>query len=285
MKDIQKWCIPYLNPIKTERQVLRMKKALALALMALILVCAAAFAEEDEFELPEEALEFNNVWVNGEIRIDAYPEDGGFVLEVSEWKDFEAMTGYIWEYKAVYQEEDDTLVTVSALKWPARIVDGEFIAEAVPEYEDGEAAFFIDEDGELMWEDKIDHTADGMGFKPIGRFEGIWPGVNSTAEIIWSDDHYTIYLSVQNEEGKTESYMYTGFYSPETNTLEAYGTCDVITYVDNVETERQEIVDDVKALFYMNADHNLEWSNEMPGGVPGATFDNPNNLMPEDSNG
>ena len=85
-----------------------MKKTLALALMALILLCSVAFAEE--VELPEEALEFNNVWVNGEIRIDAYPEDGGFVLEVSEWKDFEAMTGYIWEYKAVYQEEDDTLV-------------------------------------------------------------------------------------------------------------------------------------------------------------------------------
>ncbi len=251
-----------------------MKKLFALLLAACLLLSVSALAEEETTELPEEAMAFENVWVAGDYHIHAYTEGEGFVLEVTSL-DLDGKA-YIWEYKAVYDTEEKALHSVVALKWDATFEDGEFVEGEHSLYDDGEATFALNEAGKLIWKDLKENAGDGLEFEAIGPYEGIWPGVNASAEILWADDHYTVYVSVQNDEGKTESYAYNAFYMPETGTLEASGTCDVVTYVNNEETAREEITDNVEATLSINENYCLVWENRMPGGVAEAVFDNPN---------
>ena len=257
-----------------------MKKSVALILfLILALSVLSAFAETD---LSETAKAFDNVWVGEGYHLDAYSEEGRFIIEIERCEDVGAGMGFVWEYKANLQ--DSELRTVSALKWPATFENDEVLEGERPIYDDGEAVFTLDEQGRLVWNDMREHVADGLTFTAIGRFEGTWPGVNATADMTWADDHYTIYLDVPNEKGQVESYLYNGTYNRERDTLEAIGTCDVITYVNNEETGRVTGEDTVEAVFTVNEQHRLVWENQWPEGVPGFVFDNPYDMMP-DSNG
>lgn len=257
-----------------------MKKNVILVLfLVFILVLSAAFAESDLSKM-EKA--FDNVWVGNDYHLDVYTEEGGFVIEVAKQEDLINGAGFVWEYKA--NLTDNELRTVSALKWPATFQNGEVLEGERPVYDDGEAIFTLNEQGLLVWNDLKEHVADGLTFMPIGRFEGIWPGVHASAELMWADDHYTIYVDVPNEAGQVESYMYNGFYNREKNVLEALGTCDVITYVNNEETERVTGEESVEAVFSINKDYRLVWENHRPGGVPSFVFDNPYDVL-DDSNG
>ncbi len=257
-----------------------MKKVFVSVMVLIIaLAVSAAFAESD---LPDSAKAFDNVWVGSGYHLDVYTEEGGFIIEVEKYEDIDTNTGYIWEYKADLQENQ--LKTVSALKWPATFENGEVLEGDRPFYDDGEAVFSLNDQGNLVWNDCKEHVADGLTFEPIGRFEGTWPGINASAEVMWADDHYTIYVDVPNGENQVESYIYNGTYNRDKNVLEAVGTCDVITYVENEETDRVTGEDSVEAVFSINEQFRLVWENHRPGGVPSFVFDNPYDML-SDSNG
>ncbi len=260
------------------------KKALTI-LLALSLLCGIALADETDG-----AKKFDNVWVSSEdIRIDVYAEEGGHIIEVQQITNYEEGTGFIWLIHGTYVPDEDLIRAVSAQKWDAHLQDGELIEGEKLIYEDNEntGTFTIDENGKLAWYDSKEDIAAGMEFTAIGRYEGIWPGTNSSAEIMWSDDFYAVYVSVRNEQGQMENYMYNAFYNPEDGRLEASGTCDVVTYDEmNNETGREEINEDVEAVLYIDDNQDLVWENKAPRGVKTMTFQNQfNSSVAPESNG
>ena len=262
-----------------------MKRAFFLLLvLVIILAPCAAPAESGFFPVPEAARPFDNVWVNGNYHLNVYAQDGGFIIEVEKNEHPDKGEGFIWEYLSNYQEKDNTLVTFSALKWPAAFADGNAQEGEIPVYVDGAAVFSLNDKGQLLWNDMKEHEADGIVFDAIGRFEGIWPGTGSSAELLWADDHYTAYVDVQNDKGEVESYLYNAVYNRDKNILEAMGTCDIITYVNNEEVSRIHGEDACLATFSINEEHRLVWENQRSGGVPRYVFQNQNET-PADSNG
>jgi len=256
------------------------KKKFWLALfLVFTLTVFAAFAETEQ---TDQGKAFDDVWVGHGYHLDVYSEEGGYIVEVEKLDNEKTGEGFIWEYKL--NLVGDKLVSVGALKWPAKFENDEVLEGDKPYYDNGAAEFTINEQGQLVWDDMREHVADGLTFTPIGRFEGTWPGVNASADITWAEDHYTIYLDVPGEGNKVESYMYNGTYNRENKSLEAVGTCDVITYVDNEETERVTGEESVEAVFTINDQYRLVWENHRPGGVPEYVFDNPYEVL-ADSNG
>jgi hypothetical protein len=257
----------------------------ACVLMAAMLCGTMAMAQGP---YPKDA--FNNVWIAnaGNSRIDAYPEDDGWILEIWQLTDLDNLTGFFWEVKALYNEDKDQLDAVSVTKWNAHIdEDGEIVEDDNGIiYEDmleNTSTFVIGDNNKLTWNDSKEDAGKGLEFEAIGRFEGVWPGVGCNAEILWADDHYTVYVDVVNEEGKTESYDYNGSYNYGTDTLEVYGVCDVITYENNQEVSRVEGTENVTGTLYINENHDLVWENDAEQGVKTYTFQNQYNASEDES--
>ncbi len=252
--------------------------------LALALLLGLALAEETDG-----SVKFDNVWMAEDgTRIDAYAEEGGFIVEITRLTDVDSGKGSVWELHATYIPAEDLLRAAAASKWDASLQDGELVKGDTLQYEDQEnTSTFALKDGKLIWTDSKEDAGAGLAFTPIGRFEGTWAGVNSNADIMWADDHYTVYVSVRNDQGQEESYVYNADLNPETGRLEATGTCDVITYDDhNQETGRQELTEDINAELYLNENHDLVWENTAPQGVKTQTFQSQFKLsLDESSNG
>ncbi len=252
--------------------------------LALALLLGLALSEGTD-----ESAKYDNVWMAEDgTRIDAYGEEGGFIVEISRLTDVDTGKGFIWELHASYIPGEDLLRAVTASKWDASLQDGELVKGDALQYEDTEnTSTFTLKDGKLIWSDSKEDAGAGLTFTPIGRFEGTWPGIDSNADIMWADDHYTVYVSVKNEQGQEENYVYNAYLNPENGHLEATGTCDVITYDDhNQETGRQELTEDITADLYLNENFDLVWENTAPQGVKTQTFQSQFNLsLDETSNG
>ena len=87
-------------------------------------------------------------------------EDGesfvGYTLTIDQVSDD---SGIYWTYRCEYNADDNTLTAIGSKEIPAE--DGEAL-EIV--YDDGEAVFSFDEEGNILWQDKVEHTGDDLMF-------------------------------------------------------------------------------------------------------------------------
>ncbi len=269
-----------------------LRTALAVFLV-LALFCGIGLAESSA-----PGIQFDNIWIAGDFTINAYNKtdengtpdpQGGFTLEIEQIADAIEGTGYIWEVHGLYDASSNMIRAFSVLKWDAYTEDGIVREGSTIFYEDNDnqSTFSLDEDGQLIWYDSKENAGAGLTFVPIGRYEGLWPAVGGGAEILWSDDHYTVYIDIRNDQNQQESYIYTAFYDAATGRLDAFGTCDVITYDDkNQEISRAELNEDINAVLYINDNHDLVWENLAPQGVKTQIFQNQFNAsLADDSNG
>ena len=251
----------------------RTLKVWSALLLVSVFLCGAAFAEGTTGEK-----RFENTWVADNFHIVLYREAGGWIGEIEQLADLDKLTGFIWEVHADYDGSSDTLKAASVLKWDAFMRDGEMIEGDHCLYEDAASGttFAIDADGKLIWNDAKEQAGEGLKFEAIGNFEGKWPGrtEGENAEILWADDHYTVYVDVINDRGEKEAYAYKAYYVPETDSLDASGTCDVITYENGRETGRVELADGINAKLYVNEKYDLVWENTAPQGVKTRSFKN-----------
>ena len=209
-----------------------MKKMFALLLaLCLALAAASALAEEDEFGYyPDENPEskpFVSTWIveNGDWRIEMYGEDGGIkpyiVHKLGDNKED------IWEYATALNPEKTALTAVPfGLHYQQDTVSGNW---DVNYYEDGDAVFTLNENGQLLWNDLKEDAGKGLAFDKIGNFfGGRW--MKGDVEVIfydWYDGEYDIrcYQYGENDAILADAIL-KGVYDPAADTITAEGFFD-----------------------------------------------------------
>ena len=258
---------------------LNMKKTIA-ALIALmmVLVCIAAAAEEKGPDSEATKL-FSSRWVStgGGIRVDIWNNDGIWAVKVDKNYGSE-----IWNYTCVYDEEQNTLVSVESGENTKTVMSlDENNNETGSEIADGaaKASFTLDENGSLVWKDEKEGAGDGVAFGKIGWFENDYYCGNYTMSCFWDVEEpaegeiysgYKVTITLEDETGVTEWY-FPCFYNPETNTLDSlFGTREF----KPADSEAYEIVyEDGEASFSMNEEGCVLWDDKKDNAGEGLVFE------------
>lgn len=209
-----------------------MKKLLGLLLILCLCACAFACAEEEFGYYPDdvpEAKAFLSTWVaeDGEWRIEVYGEDGCLkLMTVHRLGDNKED---IWEYAATVDENDSNALSVEPVGLHYR-QDAVTLDWDETYYEDGNASFTLDADGNLLWKDLKEDAAPNVPFTKIGNFYGgRWMKDGDTEVIFydWYEGQYDIrcYKYGENKEILADAIL-KGDYDPETDTITAEGFFD-----------------------------------------------------------
>lgn len=204
-----------------------MKKLFALILtIFLILNALPAFAEEISFYSDEypEAKAFVSTWVaeDGDWRIEVYDEDGGLKLMIVHVLGDNKLD--VWEYSAALSVDGKALEAVPlGLHFQQDAVTGNW---NVNYYEDGDAAFTLNEAGRLLWDDRKEAAGEGLTFDKIGSFfGGRW--MKGDIEVFfydWYDGEYDIRLYQRGEENEIlKDAILKGNYDAVSDTITATG--------------------------------------------------------------
>ena len=242
-----------------------MKKLLAVLLTLALAICAAADAEENEWtdfaDLHPEARAFDSIWVSddGRVRIDAFCRDDGFEMIIEEMTGADSFNA--WEYLMTYDDENHRLVCDCAgLKSVNRIADGE-VAESHVEYEDGSAAFRLDAEGNLCWEDEKEATFRTAAFRRIGRFPDSYVCERAGLRIRYTgeDLFYSAVLDWADSAFQNWCWFLNGRYDPVTDTLPVEGIKLFYTYLDDASLDPNADMHEtaVKAVFTVSEDRSL----------------------------
>lgn len=177
-------------------------------------------------EAPEAAA-YYSTWVaeNGDWRMEVYDEDGGLKLMIVHQLGDNKED--IWEYAAALNPAKDALTTVPfGLHYRQDTVSGSWDETW---YEDGDAVFTLNDQGNLLWNDLKEDAGKGLEFMKIGNFfGGRW--MKDDIEVIfyaWYDGQYDIRLYRRGENGEIlDNAILKGDYDPAADTIQAEGCFD-----------------------------------------------------------
>ena len=104
------------------------------------------------------------VWACDRAVIRMYWEEEGYRVAV-EWSS-SAWENSVWEYNCHYHADENALVSLPfGIRTDYVYDDAGNIVNANVIYEDGQAKFFLDADGKLIWQDEKENAGDGMRFE------------------------------------------------------------------------------------------------------------------------
>ncbi len=119
-----------------------------------------------EESMPAEAAAYEGVWQCDRATIAMYWEEEGFKVLItwgsSAWEHTE------WEYSCLYHDGNNTVVSMP-FGTRTEIVyneNGELVS-STEVYDDGEAIFSLDEEGNLIWLDEKENAGKGMRFEKL----------------------------------------------------------------------------------------------------------------------
>ena len=204
-----------------------MKKLFTLFLVLCLSIAAAtAFAEgdiHDYLDSHPEAAAYVSTWTakDGDWRIESVDEDGG--IRVSVVHRLGDNREDIWEYSAAMSPNGMLTAVPLGLHYQRDTVSNEW---TVTYYEDGDAEFFINEEGKLIWKDLKEDTGKDLAFISIGSFYGgHW--MKGDIEVIfydWYEGQYDIRLYQRGSDNAIlKDAILKGDYDPGTDTLSATG--------------------------------------------------------------
>lgn len=174
-----------------------------------------------------ESRPYVNTWVaeNGDWRIEVYGEDGGIkpmvVHRLGDNKED------IWEYATALNPDKTALTAVPfGLHYRQDTVTYDWDETY---YEDGDAVFTLNENGQLLWNDLKENAGKGLVFDKIGNFYGgRW--MKGNTEVIfhdWYEGEYDIRCFQYGEnDAILADAILKGVYDPETDTITAEGFFD-----------------------------------------------------------
>ena len=253
-----------------------MKKILGI-LLAVMMLFATACAIADEVPQPEGGKKFESDWaVPGGIIEVYYEEEGYRVFVKIEQPD--ALAGAEFEYSCYYQEETDSLISVSSIRSDYTVdpdTGDEIYADEAQAYEgideEGkETVFTIDGDGFLIWKDGHDDAGAGLKFVNIGQLDGVWKNEEAgvEAEFEWNGladpetFEYTVYVICNTaEDGSFRSDLLTGTFDPASGKLTATGTGTVFTRNASGEYDSADDETEIEAVFSFTEDGKLLYEN------------------------
>lgn len=265
-----------------------MKKWIAvLAAIMMVLLCAAAPAENESETAPNETFSplntFNSSWVDSDSTIEVRPASP----EGDQWEitilNFDKTVE--WKYSCIYDAEKNALVSNADGENTKKIFtlndEGAGITESTV-YTDGAAVFSLDINGNLVWQDEKEDVGSGRTFEKAGWFLGGYAcegadGSQYELECFWDvevteDGEYSGYKVMINQYNgeETTSWNYSCVYLPETDTLSTlFGSKD---YQGKIDEPITTVYDDGKAEFYFNDDGFLCWKDLNEGAGDGLYF-------------
>ncbi len=245
-----------------------MKKRTALisVLVLALTLCFSVFAEESPemtyAEMHPDVLAFDSYWVSGDgtVRIDSNATEGGFEMLIVEMTGDTAFNS--WEYLLTYDEENKRLVADgTGMKSANRFDETGVITDSQYEYEDGTAYFFINENGELCWMDEKESSFEATVFHKIGNFPGIYVCDRAQLRISWAGEDliYDVSMDWANSAFESWSWLLSGNYDPETDTLPLSGFTLMYTYREGgeLDLEADQHEAEVNAVFAFDEDNIL----------------------------
>lgn len=239
-------------------------KKLALAILALaMLLTSAAFAEEEVATMPEEAAAFAGKWVCGRASIEMDWEEEGFRVFI-QWGN-SASESTEWEYSCFYQEADHSLVSMPTGLRTEVVYDETGAVQSFSEvYNDGEAAFILDEDGCLLWQDAKEDAGKDMRFVRDDPFSGVWVCGRASMEVDLEDGGYKVFISWASSAAEVTEWEYSCIYDAVHNTLEAmpFGLCTDVVYDEKGDIAASSVrYEDGEATFLLEEDGHLLWQD------------------------
>jgi len=149
-----------------------MKKILSVLMaIALALGCTAALAEEEPVIQPAPDPDpFSGVWECDRATIEIVWEEEGYRVLVH-WPS-SAWEVTTWEYACYYYEEEKRIVsTPFGIRTELLFSDDSDESVDTVVYDDGAAAFYLDEEGYLIWQDEKEDAGKDMRFEYVCTIE------------------------------------------------------------------------------------------------------------------
>ena len=253
-----------------------MKKVIGI-LLAVMMFFLAACAAADEVPQPEGGKKFESDWaVPGGIMEVYYEEEGYRVYIQIEQPD--ALSGSEFEYSCYYQDETDSLLSISSIRndytvdpdTGDQIYAQENAYEGIDE-EGKETVFAIDPDGFLTWKDGHDDAGAGLKFVNIGQLQGVWRNEAEGVEVefMWDGLYdpekfdYTVYI-IRETAGTDDyrSYLMTGTYDAAAGKLTASGSGTLFTKNESGEFDSVDDEENTEAVFSFTEDGKLLYETE-----------------------
>ncbi len=243
-------------------------KRICLLLTALVLALAmgtTAFAEEagkNYAELHPEVRQFLSYWVSGDgtIRISAAAAEEAVEMVIIQMTGENTFTS--WEYVLTYNAETNTLdADATGMKAENTFSEGGEITESVYAYDDGTAAFSLNEDGELCWEDDRESTFEATTFHRIGCFPGVYDCGGTHLWIRWAGEEliYDLGMDQRIDASRSWSWGLGGIYDPETDRLTVNGFRLLYTYKEDgtldLDADQQDA--EANAVFFFDEEGKL----------------------------
>ena len=261
-----------------------MKKLFAalLSLMIAAAACAMACAEDEEWiDFPDRypgARAFESYWVSGDaqVRIDAFCRLDGFEMNIV-WMTGEH-TFTAWEYIMTYDEETGRLVcSGTGMMTENTIDDAGEITRCDTVYEDGTASFWLNEDGDLNWDDEKESTFSATVFHRIGRFPGTYTGHDITVNVRYAGEDLLYDVNLEHGDGTSVGWNWnsmTGIYDPETDTLPVEGSRVFYTWLEEgkLDLDADLMETEVKAVFRVDGEGRLVCASD-DSTIDGLVFD------------
>ena len=224
-----------------------MKKLVTILLAVMMLGVFACAAWAENAPQPEAGKKFESDWAIGGGLAQIRYEEAGYKVFLEIVRD--DGTGSVWQYSCSYEEDTDSLASVSSMRQDYTIdpdtLDRVFGEAAYDDFDDENTVtkFTVDGDGFLIWKDGRDDAGARLKFADIGAFDGKWENTAEevSVEFIWNgatadELFYTVYILRGTAEAEHySSFIMNGTYDPATGKLTADGIC--MTFTKNASGE------------------------------------------------
>lgn len=265
-----------------------MKKILSIVTV-LVLLCACALAESDYTYYPE-LEDFVGIWATQDMMLEiVHMDDDPNLLNciISQYKEDNA--GVRWIYDSCSYDDVGKALASFEIGTKFDFAEDEFGQLLTSEpvyYDDGAAAFAINEDGTLTWTDfkeapgeneivfeKVDTEA------PVGpedAFEGIWGCGRASMTIESLDD--VIYVTVMwgNSASESARWEYVCDYDVENDCLVSRpdGVLAYVTFGEDGEIAAEEqVYDNGEAVFRIDDEGFLIWEDKVENAAEDMRFE------------
>jgi len=178
-----------------------------------------------------------------------------------------------WYYICAYDETNNTLNAVQSGVKTTSLFDDELDCEYTNvDYTNGTAYFMI-QDGYLVWKDVEEDAGKDLRFRNMGNFEGRWESDNMKIDLYIVDDCYRCLITRMEKEGRTQ-WEYLCEYDEENKQLKSvYGLKETYYITDNEDGEDAiEEYHDGVAVFLINRDGDLLWNELKENAGDGYVF-------------
>ena len=259
-----------------------MKKMNSLLTALALLLCAFAALAESNYTYYPELEDFVGTWYVDDYILEIVHSDDDYnaLNCIVTRYDADGTTGTRWIYDAAsYDDVGNALATVEIGHKLNCVFDGGELISSETIYTDGAAAFALNGDGTLTWEDSKETPGENeIVFEkapedvsnPVAPYEGTWGSGRATLTIEELDD--VVYCTVTWGSSASEYavWEYQATYdgvADELNTLET-GVKSIVTVGEDGEAVSTEVeFEDGAASFKLNDDGTLTWTDYK--GTPG----------------